>query len=142
VRVFAPIDRPPPAGLNVPLTVGELCKVTILVFVIERLFNADTPDGIKTPAVVPPNTRLDDEVVLKFVGVPAMVGPFNVSVFAPTENVPDVRVRVPPTVTLPHNETALLIVRLFNVTPDRLAVPEPPIIKFEVAPPISVPQFN
>ena len=36
------------------------------------------------------------------------------------------RVIVPPTVTLPHIETALLIVRLFNVTAGKLAVPAPP----------------
>ena len=64
VNVFAPIDRPAPAGLNVPLTVRELCKVTILVLVIESLFKAVTLEGIKTPAVVPPNARMEDAVVI------------------------------------------------------------------------------
>ena len=76
VNVFAPIDKPAPAGLNIPLTVSELCKVTILVLVIERPFKATTLVGIKTPAVVPPKTRLDAAVVTKFAGVPAIVGPF------------------------------------------------------------------
>jgi hypothetical protein len=142
VKVFAPIDNPAPAGLNVPLIAGELCKVTRLVFVTERSFNAATLFGIKTPAVVPPNTRFDDDVVFKFAGVPAIVDPFSVSVFAPTVNVPEVSVSVPPRVTLPHNETARLIVRLFNVTPDKLAVPAPPILILEVAPPTRVPQFT
>ena len=51
------------------------------------------------------------------------------------------RVSVPPMVTLPQNVTALLTVRLFNVTPDRFAAPAPPIIILEVAPPTRVPQF-
>ena len=50
--------------------------------------------------------------------------------------------RVPPTVTLPHIVTALLIVRLFNVTPDRFAgSPLALIIILEVGPPTRVPQF-
>ncbi|HEY5138433.1 MAG TPA: hypothetical protein VIJ25_03825, partial [Methylococcales bacterium] len=95
VSVFAPIDKPAPAGLNNPVIVGELCKETILVLVIERPVKATTFDGIKTPAVVPPNTRLDPGTVIKFKGVPAIVGPFNVRVFPPTANVPAVSVRVP-----------------------------------------------
>ena len=62
-------------------------------------------------------------------------------VFAPIDNAPEVRVRVPPTVTFPHIDTALLTVRLFKVTAGRFAVPEPPIIIFEVAPPTRVPQL-
>ena len=80
VKVFAPIDKPAPAGLNIPLTVSELCKVTILVLVIESPLKATTLVGIKTPAVVPPKTRLDAAVVIKFAGVPAIVGPFRVRV--------------------------------------------------------------
>ena len=93
--MLAPIDNPAPPGLNVPLITGELCKVTMLVLVIDSPFKATTLTGIKTPAVVPPNTRLDAAVVTKFEGVPVIVGPFNVSIFAPTVKVPAVRVRVP-----------------------------------------------
>jgi hypothetical protein len=106
-----------------------------------RLFRFATLDGIKTPADVPPNTRLEDAVVVRFDGVPAIVGPFNVRVYAPTVKVPEVRVRVPPTVTLPHIETALSIVRLFKVTTGKFAVPAPPMIILEEAPPTIVPQF-
>ncbi len=101
VKVFAPMDKPAPAGLNNPLTVSELCKVTILVFVIERPFRAVTDVGISTPAVVPPKTRLDEDVVVRFAGIPAIVGPLSVRVFAPTVKVPADNVRVPPTITLP-----------------------------------------
>jgi hypothetical protein len=117
VNVLAPIDKPAPAGLKVPLTVRELCKVTILVLVIERPFKAVTFAGIKTPADVPPNTKLDNEVVVKFEGVPAIVGPFNVSVFTPTANAPLVRVRVLVTATEPVSVTPaeLFIVKLLTV---------------------------
>ena len=101
VKVFAPIDKPAPAGLNIPLTVSELCKVTKFVFVIERPFKATTLAGIRTPAVVPPKTRLDDAVVIKFAGVPAIVGPFKVSILGPTVKVPAVSVRVPLQLNLP-----------------------------------------
>ena len=116
-KVFAPIDKPPAVELKVPLTVSELCKVTILVFVNERPFRATTLVGIKTPDVVPPNTRLDEAVVAKFDGVPAIVGPLKVRVFAPTENVPLVRVRV------------LLIVTGFaRATPEGLLIMIPPVL--------------
>ena len=52
----------------------------IFVLEIDRLFNAATLDGIKTPDDVPPNTRLDDDVVERLEGVPAIVGPFKVRV--------------------------------------------------------------
>jgi hypothetical protein len=113
----------------------------MLVLVIERPFKAVTLVGIRTPAELPPNMRLDEDDVARFAGVPAIVGPFRVSVFAPTVKVPEVRLRIPPTVTLPHNETALLMLRLFKVTADKFAVPEPPIEILEDAPPVSVPQF-
>ena len=44
---------------------------------------------------------VEAEEVDRFDGVPAIVGPFNVSVFAPTVKVPAVSVRVPPIETLP-----------------------------------------
>ena len=80
VNVFAPIVKPAPVGLKVPLNVSELCKVTVLVFVIDSPFKATTLVGIKTPDVVPPNARLDEAVVAKFAGAPEIVGPFKVRV--------------------------------------------------------------
>jgi hypothetical protein len=103
VIVFAPIDNPAPVGLNVPDIVGELCKVTILVLVIERPFKATMLVGIKTPAEVPPKTRLEAAVVIRFEGVPAIAGPFNVRVKPATVRVLPVRVRVPLTEELPAN---------------------------------------
>jgi hypothetical protein len=93
------------------------------------------------PELDPPNIRLDEDVVERFEGVPAIAGPFNVRVLAPTVNVPDVRVRIPPTVTSPHKETALLMTRLFSETAERFAVPDPPIVILDVAPPEITPQF-
>jgi hypothetical protein len=113
VNVFAPIDKPAPAGLNVPLTVSELCKVTILALVIERPFKATTLVGIKTPAVDPPNVMLEAAVVTKLAGVPAIVGPFNVRVLPAIAKEPEVKVRVPPTVA----------------APPRVLVPEPEIVR-------------
>ena len=78
-------------------------NVIPLALLIVRLFKFAALDGINTPAVVPPNIRLEAAVVTKFVGVPAIVGPFSVSVFAQTVKVPDVRVRIPPTLILPDS---------------------------------------
>jgi hypothetical protein len=141
VNVLFPIDKPPPPGLKVPLIARELCKVTILEFVIDRPVNAVTVDGIRTPADVPPNTRLDDADVTKFVDVPAIVGPFNVSVLAPTVNVPAVRVNVPFTDKSAPNVMFLLILKLLS--PPDIAfnvIFEPvPIVKFDVVPPVNDP---
>jgi hypothetical protein len=141
VNVFAPIDKPAPAGLNVPLTVSELCKETILVLVIERPFKATTLAGIETPAVVPPKTRLDAAVVTKFAGVPAIVGPFNVSVFAPTVKLPAVRVRVPLSDKFAPNVIFLLEEKSFNpfaIAFNVISAPVP-IVRFDVTPPVNEP---
>jgi hypothetical protein len=139
--VLAPIDNPAPPGLKVPLIVRELCNVTMLVLVIESPFKAVTLVGKRIPGEVPPKTRLDEDVVVRFAGVPAIAGPFSVSVLAPTAKVPDVSVSVLPIVTLPHNVTALLIVRLLSVTAGKFAAPEPPTVIFDVAPPERAPQL-
>jgi hypothetical protein len=141
VSVFAPIDKPAPAGLKVPVIVRELCKVTTLVFVIERPVKAVTFAGIKTPAEVPPKTRLDVAIVTKFSGVPAIVGPFNVSVRAPTVNVPAVRVRVPFTLKSAPRVIFRLVLKSFNppdIAFNVISVPVPNV-KFDVTPPVSVP---
>ena len=122
VNVLAPIDKPAPAGLKIPVIVGELCKVTTLVLVIERPPIAKTLVGIKTPAVVPPNTRLEVAIVIKFAGVPEIVGPFNVSILGPTVKEPAVRVRVPLNDRSAPNIIFLLVLKLFN----------PPAIAFNV----------
>ena len=120
VRVLTTIVKVPavnvPELLRVPLIVGPLFKITLLLLLIVRLFNAVTLLGILTPLELPPKTRLDDEVVARFAGVPAIVGPLSVSVLAPTVNVPLVKVRVPLIVGLPFKLTPLLllIVKLYN----------------------------
>ena len=141
VSVFAPIDKPAPPGLKVPLTAGELCKVTMLELVTERPLRAVTLVGIRTPADVPPKTRLDVAAVTKFEGVPAIVGPFNVSVFAPTVKVPVVRVRIPFTVSPAPNVIFLLVLKLFNPLAIAFSVTAAPVptVRLEVAPPVREP---
>jgi hypothetical protein len=86
---------------TVPLIVSAAPKVTPALLLMVRLLSAVTLLGIVTPVELPPNTRLEADVVVKLAGVPAMAGPFSVSVFVPTANPPLVRVSVPPTVTAP-----------------------------------------
>jgi hypothetical protein len=141
VSVFAPIDKPAPAGLNIPLKVGELCKATILVFVIESPLNNTTLEGIKTPAVVPPKTRLDVAIVAKFAGVPPILGPLRVSVFAPTVKVPAVSVKVPFKDRPAPRIIFLLVVKLFNpfVIAFKVISAPVPIVIFEVTAPVNEP---
>ena len=139
--MFAPIVNVPAVRVSVPLTVGELCKVTMLVLDIVRLFKAATLVGINTPAEVPPKIRLDEDVVARLAGVPAIVGPFNVSVLLLTVNVPAVRVRVPFTVKSDPRVIFRLVLKLF-IPPDIafnvISVPVP-MVMLEVAPPVNEP---
>ena len=98
VRVFVPILNAPLVRVSVPLSVGLLFKLTPLALLIVRLFNAVTLLGMTTELEEPPKTKLEEDVVVKFAGVPAMAGPFSVSVFAPTANAPLVSVSVLATV--------------------------------------------
>jgi hypothetical protein len=141
VRVFAPIDSPAPVGVNGPLNVSELCNVTTFVFVIDRPLSATTLVGIITPAVVPPNTRLEAAVVTRFEGVPAVVGPFNVRVFPPTIKVPAVRVRVPFIDKAAPRVIFLLVVKLFSppATAFKVISAPVPIVRLEVTPPAREP---
>jgi len=85
-----------------------------------RLLRANTLPGIFIPAVLPPNDRLEDEVVERFDAVPAMAGPFKDNVYAPTVNVPLASVGVPLTVLLAFSVTPpeLLTVRLLSTEED------------------------
>ena len=139
--MFAPIDNPAPEGLNIPLTVSALCKVTTLVLVVERPPMAITLVGIKTPDDVPPKTRLDAAVVIKFAGVPAMVGPFSVSILGPTVKVPAARVRIPLSDKFAPNVIFLFVVKSFNpfaIAFNVISAPVP-IVRLEVAPPVNEP---
>ena len=130
VRVLLDASRFAPLLIvQTPLTFTEPPSVTTSpVFAIVRLFNAATLLGTVIPLAVPPKTRLEDEVVPKFAGVPAIAGPFNVSVLVEIARVPAVNVSVPPTVTLPPNVIVAperLMVRSFNVTAGNDVLPEP-----------------
>src|SRR5256885_187801 len=88
---------------TLPASVIPLFSVTVLaVLPSVRVLKLETLLGTLTPADVPPNVRLEDEVVVSLVGVPPIAGPFNVSVFAATAKVPlGLRVNVPATVVSP-----------------------------------------
>ena len=118
LTVPVPLKVPPPiilpgAGINtpvtdiVPLTVILLLDVTPVLFAMVRLVNKVTFDGIITLTELPPNDKLEEEVKTKLAGL-TIEGPFRLNVFEPTANVPEVRVRVPPTVKLPFKVTILL----------------------------------
>src|SRR6266568_1385259 len=141
-RVLAPTVNVPLVRVSVPLIVRLLFKVTPLALLIVRLFRAVTLLGMFTPVELPPKERLDDEVVCKLAGVPAIAGPFSANVLAPTLSAPLVRVSVPPTVTLPPRAMPLarLTVRLFRVMAGRVVLaPVPPKVMFAEAPPVRLP---
>lgn len=56
--------------------------------------------NVNGPVPVQLNTRLEEDVVVKLLAVPAIYGPDNVNVLLPTANVPAVNVKVPLTVGL------------------------------------------
>ena len=116
--MFAPIDSAPLVKLSVPEMVRFEFKLTPFVLLTVKLLRAVTPLGINTPLEEPPKTRLEEDVVDRLATIPAIAGPSSSRVFAPTKNVPLVKVRVPSTVTSPIRLTpfAQLMVRLFNVT--------------------------
>ena len=66
--------------------------MTPFVLFIVRLFKTVTLLGMFTPLELPPKTRLEEDVVDKLVGVPAIVRPSNSRVLPPTANVPLVKV--------------------------------------------------
>ena len=80
---------------------------------IVKLFKSKTDEGIVIPDEEPPKTRFEAELVVRLDGVPAIEGPFNVRVFAPTIKEPDVKVRV----------------ELMVVAPLKLAAPAPDLVK-------------
>ena len=134
-----------PLALNVNVLIpGLLFKASPFVLPRARLFSSKTLAGTSTPVALPPNARLDPEVVARLPGVPAMGGPFKVRVLAPTANVPLVSVNVPLTVWLAPSSApaALARVRLLNVAavvPPMLWIPVPssvtvPLRAVKVAP--------
>jgi len=66
--------------VRVPATSKLAVKVTPDGLLMVRLLRFATLDGVETPVDDPPNTRLEDEDVVRFDGVPAIVGPFSVRV--------------------------------------------------------------
>ena len=125
VSVLAPTESVPLVSAKVPATVIDEPIVTVaLALLMVRLFRAATLEGIESEDAVPPKVRLVYvDVVCRLALVPAIVGPFKVSVrksVLPTKNNPEVRVRVPFTVAFASSITPpeLLTVRLFNTEAD------------------------
>src|SRR5712692_3368055 len=110
IRVFEPAEITPDVNVIVPLTVGLLLSVMPL-----QLLSCVTLLGTLTPLELPPNDRLDDEVVERLVGVPAIVGPFSAKLFPDTDSVPLVSVSVPPTVVVPLASVAPLELLIFTL---------------------------
>jgi len=115
--------------------------VTPFILFIERLFRLITLAGIETPADEPPKERLEEELVAKLPGVPAIAGPFNVSVVGPTVKVPALIVNVPFTDKSAPELIFLLVLKLFNpfkIGFNVISAPVP-IVRSEVKPPVRDP---
>jgi hypothetical protein len=115
--------------------------VTPFALLIVRLARFATLEGINTPEADPPNDKVDVAIVARFVGIPAIVGPFNVSILGPTVNVPAVRVNVPLIAKSAPNIIFLLVVKLFSppATAFKVISAPVPIVRLEVTPPAREP---
>src|SRR5437016_4935894 len=100
ISVFEPAEITPDVNVIVVLIVRSAFSVMPLLLASVRLLSWMTLLGTLTPAELPPNKRLEDEVVNRLVGVPAIVGPFSARLFPTTDSVPLVSVSVPPTVVV------------------------------------------
>jgi hypothetical protein len=115
--------------------------VTPFALFIIRLARFEALAGIKTPAEDPPKDKLEVAIAIKLLGVPAIAGPFKVSILGPTVKVPAVRVRVPLIERFAPNIIFLLVVKLFSPPAIAFSVISAPvpIVRFEVTPPVKEP---
>ena len=92
VNVLLPIDRLPFCSVRVPPVVTLPDITTPLARLMVRLFRIIAGKFVEEP--VPPKVRLEE---LPPVRLPddIEIGPFSVRVFAPIENAPEVRYKVP-----------------------------------------------
>jgi len=115
--------------------------VTPFILFIERLFRLETLLRIETPDDDPAKERLEEELVIKLPGIPAIVGPFSVNNVGPTVKVPAVRVRVPFIDKSAPKLIFLLVLKLFNplrIVFNMISAPVP-IVRSEVTPPVKDP---
>jgi hypothetical protein len=115
--------------------------VTPFALLIVRFARFVTPAGINTPEDDPPKDKLDAAIVVKLPGVPAIAGPFSVSVRVPTEKVPAVRVSVPLSDRFAPNDIFLLVLKSFSpfvIAFNVISAPVP-IVRLEVTPPVREP---
>src|SRR5882672_9290576 len=114
IKVFEPAEITPDVNVIVALMVGLLLSVMPLLLFSVRLLSCVTLLGTLTLLELPPKERLEEEVVDKLVGVPAIVGPFSARLFPATASVPLVNVSVPPTVVVPLASVAPLALLIFK----------------------------
>lgn len=128
--IVNPLDsvNVPVVSVSVPFTVGAPDAVTPLALLIVRLFRVITLDGIVIPVKLPPKTSEEEAVVFRFAGVPAMAGPFSVSVFAPIENAPLVRVSPLAMVTEPLRFTPFELLMITPPVPPNVAGNSGPVV--------------
>ena len=112
-KLVLPVLRIPSVKVRVAEERGPE-RVTPFGLLTVRLLNAVTLDGTIIPVDDPPNIKVDEDVVLRLFGVPAIAGPLRVSELAATAKVPAVSVRLPLTVAFP----------------ERVFVPDPEIVRF------------
>ncbi|HEY5138432.1 MAG TPA: hypothetical protein VIJ25_03820 [Methylococcales bacterium] len=129
--------KTPPAA-----SVMLLFIVTPFALFIVRLFKFVTLAGIKTPAEAPPKIKLEAAIVVRLPGVPAIAGPFNVSILVLTEKVPDARVRVPLSDKFAPKIISLLELKSFSplaIAFNVIGAAPVPIVRLEVTPPVNDP---
>jgi hypothetical protein len=132
--------RIPDVNVRVPDESGPEREIPFGLLTI-KLLRLVTLEGIVIPAEDPPNTKVDDVVVDRLLGVPAIAGPLRVRVFAPIVKVPAVRVRVPFKDKSAPNVIFLLVLKLFSppdIAFNVISAPVP-IVRLDVELPVNEP---
>jgi len=78
----------PLVNVSVPLNAKPVCNAIPLLLFTVRFVKAVTLVGTNTLADEPPNTRLEEAVVVRLDGVPVIEGPLSVNVMLPIAKVP------------------------------------------------------
>ena len=82
--------RIPEVNVRVPEESGPVREMPFGLLIV-KLFRLATLEGRVIPVAVPPNTIVDDAVVERLFGVPAIAGPLRVRLLFPTAKVPPLR---------------------------------------------------
>jgi hypothetical protein len=98
--------RIPEVNVRDPEDSGPVRETPFGLLII-KLYRLATLEGSVIPVEVPPNTIVDEAVVERLFGIPAIEGPLRVRVLAPTAKVPPLKVRVPATVADPPRDLVM-----------------------------------